>query len=91
MRYFADRKPEMRKTNKYRFCLNELEKPIDLIVHTKVPHKWIFIDIENPGIWAFSGVAEKEKMFRKADLIEILEAKDVIDIILKKHGDENDV
>lgn len=31
--------------------VNSLEEPIDLIVHTKAPEKWILIDLENLKIY----------------------------------------
>lgn len=35
--------------NKVEF--EELEKPVDLIISTKVPSKWLFVDLETGDIW----------------------------------------
>lgn len=39
--------------------VKSLDQPIDLIIHTKVPEKWILIDLENLKI--YRGQMKKNK------------------------------
>lgn len=54
--------------------LRERSKIVDLHIRTRVPEKWVFIDVECEGVWVYSGKNKPGEMFKKADQQERNEA-----------------
>jgi hypothetical protein len=64
--------------------VNSLERPIDLIIHTKAPEKWKLIDLETGeeylGSEINSGFAEilREKVALLEEKVKLLEAQNTL-------------